>query len=144
MFGTTSNFQGSYKLLCIRTGRRITRKQNYQCQIPSSRQSRHSLTEINKKAAWSSLTEMEKPMTTPINTNQPIDGVAGVDTADETAHDEQEQEMVEMPGVPGTIVEDLEIPAVEPLENLEIPGVEPIENLEIPGVDTEEMDPDNM
>jgi hypothetical protein len=87
------------------------------------------------------------------DTNQPIDGVAGVDTADETAQDEQEQEMVEMPGVPETIAEDLEspgvdqdldMPRVEPLENLEIPGVEPIEKLEIPGVDTEEIEPENM
>jgi hypothetical protein len=46
--------------------------------------------------------------------------------------------------VSGTIVKDLEIPGVEPLENLETPGVEPIENLEIPGVDTGEMEPDNM
>jgi hypothetical protein len=52
--------------------------------------------------------------------------------------------MLEMPGVAGTVVGDLEIPGVEPLENLEIPGVEPIENLEIPVVDTGEMEPDNM
>jgi hypothetical protein len=81
------------------------------------------------------------------DTNQQIDGVAGVDIVDETTQNEQEQEheeeMTEIPGVPETTTEDvefpiaepdIEIPGVEPLDNPEIPGVEPIGNSEIPGV----------
>jgi hypothetical protein len=96
------------------------------------------------------------------DTNQPIDGVAGVDIVDENTQDEQEdeEEMAEIPGVSETITEDVESPIAEPdieipgvaslenpgIENPEIPGVEPnseipgVEpNSEIPGVDTGEI-----
>jgi hypothetical protein len=159
--GPTANFRGGYKFLCLRTGRRITRKKILELPMPASViTSVEALTDQDKQEGSMEFTDRDGNTYDNLDdTNQPINGVAGVDTADETAHDEQEQEMAEMPGVPGTLVEDLEvempgvpetiaedleIPGVEPLENLEIPGVEPIENLEIPGVDTEEIDPDNM
>jgi hypothetical protein len=34
--GPTANFQGSYKFLCLRTGRRITRKQFKELPVPTS------------------------------------------------------------------------------------------------------------
>jgi hypothetical protein len=33
--GPTANFQGSYKLLCLRTGRKITRKQFQEAPMPA-------------------------------------------------------------------------------------------------------------
>jgi hypothetical protein len=165
MLGPTANFQGSYKFLCLRTGRRITRKQFRELPMPTSVITAvEALADRDKQEGNMEFTERDGNTYDNLHdTNQPLDGVAGVDIVDETAQNEQEheEEMAEMPGVPETTTEDLEfavaeqdleIPGVEPLENLEIPGVEPIENLEIPGVDTEEIpgvdteeiEPDNM
>jgi hypothetical protein len=93
-FRPTANFQGSYKFLCLRTGRRITRKQFQELPMPTSVITAvEALADRDKQEISTEF--MDRDGNTYDNlddTNQPIYGVAGVDTADETAQDEQEQE----------------------------------------------------
>jgi hypothetical protein len=143
--GPTANFQGSYKFLCLRTGRRIARKQFQELPMPASIiEAVEALADRDKQTGTMEFTDRDGNTYDNLDdTSQPIDGVAGVDIGDEAQHDEQEQEqeeendneptdsngeapsiMLETPGVPETAVMEPEIPGVD-LDNLEIPGVDP-------------------
>jgi hypothetical protein len=143
--GPTANFQGSYKFLCLHTGRRITRKQFRELPMSSSViEAMEALADHDKQEGTLEFTDRDVNAYDDLyDTNQPTDGVAGVDIVDELTQDEQEHEEetinedVEFP----TAELDTEITGVAPLENPrienpEIPGVEP--NPEIPGVGTAE------
>jgi hypothetical protein len=153
--GPTANFQRSYKFLCLRTGRRITRKQFQELPMPASVIAAvEALTDRDKQSGAMEFTDRDGNTYDNLDdTNQPIDGVAGVDIGDEAPHDEQEQEeenyneppdsngeapsiMLETPGVPETAVVEPDIPGVD-IENLEIPGVEP------EGMEPPEMEPEH-
>jgi hypothetical protein len=96
--GPTAIFQGSYKFLCLKTGRRITRKQFRELPMPKSViEAVEALAERDKQDGNLEFNDRDgSPYTNLENaTNQPIDGDAGVDngeepegTAEETESDE--------------------------------------------------------
>jgi hypothetical protein len=89
--GPTANFQVSYKFLCPRTGRRITRKQFRELPMPASVITAvEALADQDKQEGSMEFTDRDgNTYDNLYDTSQPINGVAGVDTADETAHNEQ-------------------------------------------------------
>jgi hypothetical protein len=137
----TANFQGSYKFLCLRTGRRITRKQFKELPMPKAIiEAVEALTERDKQDGNLEFTNRDgSPYTDSENaTNQPTDGDAGVDTEEETESNEPNWEPEPIPedltGVTETTTP--EIPGVaEQLPGMtsEIPGVQ----YELPGVANE-------
>jgi hypothetical protein len=162
--GTTANFQGSYKFICLRTGRRITRKQFQELPMPASVIAAvKALADRDKQAGTMEFTDRYGNSFDDLDdANQPTDGAAGVDDGttegdtsgnnDKASHDEQREEendedssggddeapgiMLKIPGVPGTAAVEPEIPGVE-LEDLEPPEMDPYTtgvDLEIPGV----------
>jgi hypothetical protein len=80
--GPTANFQGNYKFLCLKTGRRITRKQFRELPMPTAViEAVEALAERDKQDGNLEFTDRDgSPYTNLKNaTNQPIDGDAGVD-----------------------------------------------------------------
>jgi hypothetical protein len=127
--GPTTNFHGSYKFLCLRTGRRITRKQFKELPVPTSViKAVEALAERDKQDGNLEFTDRNGNSFVDIqyegDANQPADGDAGVDEEDTLEHkqygNEPEQENNdtddEAPGI------HMEIPGVAE-ENIEIPGV---------------------
>jgi hypothetical protein len=94
--GPTANFQGSYKFLCFRTGRRTTRKQFQELPMPASVITAvEGLADRYKQARTMEFTDRDGNSYAILDdVNQPIDGAAGVDTGtkDEASHDEQQEE----------------------------------------------------
>jgi hypothetical protein len=155
--GPTANFQGSYEFLCPCTGRRITRKQFQELPMPASFISAvEALADRDKQAGTMDFTDRDSNTYDNLDdTNQPINGVVGVDIGGEAPHDEQEQEeendndppdsngetpsiMIETPGVPETAEMEPEDTGVGlGPEGMEPPEMEPEDTgvgLEIPGV----------
>jgi hypothetical protein len=132
--GPTANFQVSYKFLCLRTGRRITRKQFKELPMPKAViEAVEELAERDKQDGNLEFTDRDSSPYTDLenDTNQPTDGDAGVDTEEETEPNEHNWE-------PDPIPEDL-TGVAEPTTP-EIPGVAdklPGMTGEIPGVQDE-------
>jgi hypothetical protein len=83
--GPTANFQGSYKFLCLRTGRRITRKQFRELPMPATViEAIDALAEREKQDSNLDFTDHDgSPYENLENdTNQPTDGDAVVDNED--------------------------------------------------------------
>jgi hypothetical protein len=98
--GPTANFQGSYKFLCLRTGRRITRKQFRELPMPTTIiEAVEALTERDKKDGNLEFTDRDgSPYADLKNaTNQPTDDDAGVDNGDETEANDTNWEPDPMP-----------------------------------------------
>jgi hypothetical protein len=104
--GPTTNFQGSYKFLCLKTGRRITSKQFKELPMPAS---------VIK--AVKALAERDKQ-----------DGHARARATRERARTRKQENNDTDDEAPGI---HMEIPGVTE-ENMEIPGV--MEEIGIPGV----------
>jgi hypothetical protein len=136
--GPKTNFQGSYKFLCLRTGRRITRKQFKELPMPASViKSVEALTERDKKDGNLEFTDRHGNSFVDNqyvgDANQPADGGAGVDEEDTLEHEQYDNEPEqenndtddEAPGI------HMDIPGVTE-ENIEIPGL--MEDIWITGV----------
>jgi hypothetical protein len=83
--GPTANFQGSYKFLCLRTGRRITRKQFQEMPMPASViKAMEALTERDKKDGNLDFTDRDRNPYKNLedDTNQLMDVDAGVNNED--------------------------------------------------------------
>jgi hypothetical protein len=83
--GPTANFQGSYNFMCLRTGRRITRKQFRELPMPATViEAVEALAERDKQDGNLDFIDRDgSPYNNLINdTNQPMDGDAGVDNGD--------------------------------------------------------------
>jgi hypothetical protein len=139
--GPTTNFQGSYKFLYVRTGRRITRKQFKELPMPASaikavealavRDTQDGNLEFTDHHGNSFADQQYES-----DANQPTDGAAGVDEGLENKHEdalEDQQERNDGEDEASRI--HLEIPGV--MEEAGIPGVPeetPGVAVEIPGV----------
>jgi hypothetical protein len=128
--GPTTNFQGSYKFLCLRTGRRITRKQFKELPMPTSViKAVEALAERDKQDGNLEFTGRNSNSFVDIqyegDANQPADGDAGVDEANTPEHTQQ---YVNEPEQENNDTDD-EAPEI----HMEVPGVTE-ENIEIPGV----------
>jgi hypothetical protein len=92
--GPPKNLQGSYKFLCLRTGRRITRKQFKELPMPTSViKAVESLAERDTHDGNLDLTDRNGNSFVDIqyegDADQPVDGDAGVDEANTPGHTQQ-------------------------------------------------------
>jgi hypothetical protein len=125
--GPTTNFQGSYKFLCLRTGRRITRKQFKELLMPASViKAVEALAERDKRDGNLDFTDRHGNSFVDNqydgDANQPADGGAGVDEEDTLEHEQYENEPEEENNdtddealgihmeIPGATEENIEIP----------------------------------
>jgi hypothetical protein len=145
--GPTANFQGSYKLLCLRKGRRITRKQFKELSMPASVISAvEALAARDKQEGNLEFTDRHGNSFADdtSDADPPAEGRAGVDEGgneenEDAQGDDDDDEEDEAPGIltgtPGAAeLPDAVIPGVaEHTGGIEITGVQgPTRGIEIP------------